>query len=159
MKSRRLLFVLLFAWLPGALAQYKTALPGYRYEFRRGEFNHPEFQTEWGYTTGNLIAADGHQYGFELTFFRQGMDRDPSKKEPWDIQDLYAANLALSDLDGGKFYHIERTNRAGPGLAGIDEKQRRIWNGNWEIRWNGAVETLNVEEWGISLTISLTSRQ
>jgi len=62
------------------------------------------------------------------------MDRDPSKKEPWDIQDLYVANLALSDLDGGKFYHMERTNRAGPGLAGIDEKQKRIWNGNWEIR-------------------------
>jgi len=159
MKSKRLLFVLLFAWLPGALGQYKAAMPGYRYEFPRDHFNHPEFQTEWWYTTGNLIAADGHQYGFELTFFRQGMDRDPSKKEPWDIQDLYVAHLALSDLDGGKFYHMERTNRAGPGLAGVDEKQKRIWNGNWEIRWNGEVETLSVADERFSLAFTLRSKK
>jgi predicted secreted hydrolase len=159
MRSRRLLFVLLFTWLPGAMAQYKTALPGYRYEFPRDHFNHPEFQTEWWYTTGNLIAADGHHYGFELTFFRQGVDRDPGKTEPWDIQDLYLAHLALSDLDGGKFYHAERTNRAGPGLAGIDAKQKRIWNGNWEIRWNGAEEILNVVDEKFSLSFSLHSEK
>jgi predicted secreted hydrolase len=159
MKSRRLLFVLLFAWLPGALGQYKAAMPGYRYEFPRDHFNHPEFQTEWWYTTGNLIAADGHQYGFELTFFRQGMDRDPRKKEPWDIQDLYVAHLALSDLDGGKFYHMERTNRAGPGLAGVDEKQKRIWNGNWEIRWNGEEEALTVADEKFSLSFTLRSEK
>jgi len=159
MRSRRLLFVLLFTWLPGAMAQYKTALPGYRYEFPRDHFNHPDYQTEWWYTTGNLVAADGHYYGFELTFFRQGVDRDPGKTEPWDIQDLYLAHLALSDLDGGKFCHSERTNRAGPGLAGIDAKQKRIWNGNWEIRWNGEEETLNVEDEKFSLSFSLHSEK
>jgi len=159
MRSRRLLFVLLFTWLPGAMAQYNTALPGYRYEFPRDHFNHPDYQTEWWYTTGNLIAADGHHYGFELTFFRQGVDRDPGKTEPWDIQDLYLAHLALSDLDGGKFYRSERTNRAGPGLAGIDEQQKRIWNGNWEIRWNGEEETLNVADEKFSLLFSLHSEK
>jgi predicted secreted hydrolase len=157
MRSRLLLFVLLFAWLPGALAQYKTAAPGYKYEFPRDHFNHPEFQTEWWYTTGNLIASDGRPYGFELTFFRQGVDRDPGKRESWDIQDLYLAHLALSDLDAGKFYHVERTNRAGPGLAGIDEGEKRIWNGNWEIRWNGEEEILKVVDEKFSLSFSLHS--
>ena len=142
MKSRWLLFVLLFAWLPAAWAQYQSALPGYGYEFPRDHFNHEEYQTEWWYTTGNLATADGHQYGFELTFFRQGVDRDGEKTELWDVRDLYLAHLALSDLDGGKFYHLERTNRAGPGLAGADEKQERIWNGNWQLRWNGQAEIL-----------------
>jgi predicted secreted hydrolase len=159
MRSRRLLFVFLCAWLPSAMAQYKTALPGYHYEFPRDHFNHPEFQTEWWYTTGNLTAADGHHYGFELTFFRQGVDRDPSKKETWDIQDLYLAHLALSDLDGGKFYHAERTNRAGPGLAGIEEKQKRIWNGNWEIRWEGDEEILRVADDRFRLSFSLRSEK
>ena len=159
MRSRRLLFVFLCAWLPSAMAQYKTAVPGYRYEFPRDHFNHPEFQTEWWYTTGNLTASDGRHYGFELTFFRQGVDRDPSKKETWDIQDLYLAHLALSDLDGGKFYHSERTNRAGPGLAGIDEKQKRIWNGNWEIRWEGDEEILKVADDRFSLSFSLNSEK
>jgi predicted secreted hydrolase len=159
MRSRRLLFALLLALLPGAAAQYKTALSGYRYEFPRDHFNHEEFQTEWWYTTGNLTAADGHRYGFELTFFRQGVDRDPGKTEPWDIQDLYLAHLALSDLDSGKFYHAERTNRAGPGLAGIDEKQKRIWNGNWEIRWNGDEESLSVVDEKFSMSFSLHSEK
>ena len=159
MRSRRLLFVLLFAWMPGAVAQYKPAVPGYRYEFPRDHFNHEDYQTEWWYTTGNLAAADGRHYGYELTFFRQGVDRDTSKKEPWDIQDLYLAHLALSDLDGGKFYHTERTNRAGPGLAGIDEQQKRTWNGNWEIRWNGEEELLNVVDENFSLSFSLRSEK
>lgn len=159
MKSRLRLFVILFAWLPGAAAQYQAALPGYRYEFPRDHFNHGDFQTEWWYTTGNLTATDGHRYGYELTFFRQGVDRDPGKKEPWDIRDLYLAHLALSDLDGGTFYHAERTNRAGPGLAGIDEKQKRIWNGNWEIRWNGEEETLRVVDEQFSLSFSLHSEK
>lgn len=159
MRSSRLLFALLLAWLPGAAAQYKTALPGYRYEFPRDHFNHEEFQTEWWYTTGNLTSADGHHYGFELTFFRQGVDRDPSKNKPWEIRDLYLAHLALSDLDDGKFYHAERTNRAGPGLAGIDGQQKRIWNGNWEIRWNGEDEMLNVTDENFSLKFSLQSKK
>jgi len=159
MRSRRLLFVLLFALVPGAVAQYQTAVPGYRYEFPRDHFNHEDYQTEWWYTTGNLAAADGRHYGYELTFFRQGVDRDTSKKEPWDMQDLYLAHLALSDLDGGKFYHTERTNRAGPGLAGIDEQQKRIWNGNWEIRWNGEEEILNVVDGNFSLSFSLRSEK
>jgi len=159
MRNRLLLFVLLFGWLPSTEAQYKTAAPGYRYEFPRDHFSHPGFQTEWWYTTGNLIASDGHQFGFELTFFRRGVDRDTGKKEPWDIQDLYLAHLALSDLGSGKFYQTERTNRAGPGLAGINEKEKRIWNGNWEIHWNGEEEILNVVDEKFSLTFSLHSEK
>ena len=151
-----LFFVLLFASLPPTLAQYKTALPGYRYEFPRDHFNHEDFQTEWWYTTGNLIAADGRHFGFELTFFRHGADRDAAKTGAWDIQDLYLAHLALSDLDGGKFFHTERTNRAGPGIAGIDANVERIWNGNWELRWTRDDEmTLSVAEELFSLQFVL----
>ena len=46
------------------------------YEFPRDHFNHQDYQTEWWYYTGNLKAADGHRFGFELTFFRQGVSRD-----------------------------------------------------------------------------------
>ncbi len=140
MKSRPLLFVLLCLGVPSAFGQYQTALPGYRYQFPRDHFNHEEFQTEWWYTTGNLTAANGRHYGFELTFFRQGADRDATRTAAWDIQDLYLAHLALSDLDSSQFYHTERTNRAGPGLAGIDASAKRIWNGNWQLRWTGDEE-------------------
>ncbi|HMD30359.1 MAG TPA: lipocalin-like domain-containing protein [Candidatus Acidoferrales bacterium] len=121
--------------------QWELALPGYRYEFPRDHFNHPGYQTEWWYYTGNVRAEDGRRFGFELTFFRQGIARraapDPATS-PWDVNELFLAHLALSDLDGKNFLHTERLNRAGPGLAGADASTGLIWNGNWEVRFDQA---------------------
>lgn len=157
MKSNIFVFTLFFAWAPSAIAQYTNALPGYRYEFPRDYFNHEDYQTEWWYTTGNLTASDGRRYGFELTFFRYGVNRDPEKTQAWDIHDLYLAHLALSDLDGGKFYHAERTRRPGPGLAGVSQSQKRIWNGNWELRWTGENEIqLQATDARFSLSLTLS---
>ena len=126
---------------------WELALPGYHYDFPRDHFDHAGYQTEWWYYTGNLRDVGGRRFGFELTFFRQGIARpDPSTKaapasqegSPWDVDDLYLAHLALSDLDGQRFYHTERLNRAGPGLAGADLASRRIWNGNWQVKFEAA---------------------
>src|ERR1700739_4326592 len=157
MKSNATVLQLAFACLCLSAAQdpYKTAVPGYRYEFPRDYFNHPEFQTEWWYYTGNVTASDGHRFGFELTFFREGVSRDSGKQETWDLQDLYLAHLALSDLDRNGFYHTERTNRAGPGIAGIDQSQGRIWNGNWSVRWNGTDQAIEAMEERFSLALKL----
>src|SRR6202047_2767006 len=129
MKSRWTCVGTLLFFVSAAAAQYRDALPGYRYEFPRDHFDHPDFQTEWWYYTGNVKSADGHRFGFGLTFFRQGVDRDATKTKSWDVRDLYLAHLALSDLDGHEFYHAERMSRAGPGLAGISAADGRIWNG------------------------------
>jgi predicted secreted hydrolase len=123
-------------------AQYRAAVPGYHFKFPRDYFNHPDFQTEWWYYTGNLKSPNGHRYGFELTFFRQALSRDPAQFATWDVKDLYLAHFALSDLDGQHFYHAERINRAGPGIAGADEPSARIWNGNWQIQWKGPDQEL-----------------
>src|ERR1700720_178641 len=105
MKTRWTSAVALFLLPISAVAQYKDAVPGYRYEFPHDHFSHPDFQTEWWYYTGNIKSAEGRQFGFELTFFRQAVSRDPTKTAAWDVKDLYLAHLALSALDGGKFYH------------------------------------------------------
>jgi predicted secreted hydrolase len=39
-------------------------------EFPRDHGAHPDYRLEWWYVTGNLDAADGERFGFELTFFR-----------------------------------------------------------------------------------------
>ena len=132
MKSRVWLLLLALGLLARA-QQYRPALPGYRYEFPRDHFSHPDYRTEWWYYTGNLRTKDGHRFGFELTFFRQGISRDPSPS-PWYIHDLYMAHLALSDIGDGRYYASERINRAGPGLAGANASAETVWNGNWEAR-------------------------
>jgi predicted secreted hydrolase len=158
MRSSALLCAVLLLWQPAG-AQYQSALPGYHYEFPRDHFNHPDFQTEWWYYTGNVTASDGHRFGFELTFFRQAVSRDPVSQSAWDIRDIYLAHLALSDLDAGDFYHAERINRAGPGIAGIDNSAQRIWNGNWHISWSGSDQELRAMEGRFSLALLLHSEK
>jgi predicted secreted hydrolase len=114
-------------------ATFVKALPGKRYQFPRDHFSHPEFQTEWWYYTGNLATANGRQFGFELTFFRQALQPAPEIKSVWSTRDAYMAHLALTDVEGKQFFHAERLNRPGPGLAGVDETTQRIWNGNWSV--------------------------
>jgi predicted secreted hydrolase len=133
---------LVCAWGVAAQSPYKVAVPGYRYEFPQDYFNHPDYQTEWWYYTANLTADDGHRFGFELTFFRVGVSRNTEPRNTWDVQDLYLAHLAVSDVDGKTFYHTERTNRVGPGIAGVDAAQKRIWNGNWSVSWEGEDQVL-----------------
>jgi predicted secreted hydrolase len=114
---------------------YRLALPNYRFEFPRDHFNHPEFRTEWWYYTGNLRTAEGRRFGFELTFFRQGANLTKKNGSVWDVRDVWMAHLALSDISGGQFLHTERLNRPGPGVAGADQQQARVWNGNWQTQW------------------------
>jgi predicted secreted hydrolase len=124
------------ALLAGNLEPFRPALPGYRYEFPRDFFNHPEYRTEWWYYTGNVHTAKGRRFGFELTFFRQGLDRDSKVGNVWDARDVWLAHLALSDIDGKRFFHTERLKRSGPGLAGAEQTQSRVWNGNWQATWS-----------------------
>lgn len=143
------------------LAGYRQALPGYRYQFPRDHFDHPDFQTEWWYYTGNVQAAGGHRYGFELVFFRQAKRRGPSDNPSvWRVDDLWLAHLALTDIDGHRFLFRKRLNRAGPGLAGASLADARIWNGNWEAKWDTTtdVQTLSAVAEGIRFELRLTPR-
>ncbi len=116
---------------------WHQAVPGYRFQFPRDHFDHPGFRTEWWYYTGNVRSGDGHRYGFQLVFFRQGERRGPSDNaSAWRVDDLYLAHLALTDIDGGRHRYYKRLNRAGPGIAGVSFEQGLIWNGNWRSQWD-----------------------
>ena len=150
--------LLLAATVPG----YREALPGYHYQFPRDHFEHSDFRTEWWYYTGNVQASDGHRYGFELVFFRQG-ERETPRDNPsvWRIDDLYLAHLALSDIDEGRFVYRQRLNRAGPGIAGASFAQGRVWNGNWQAVWDKATlaQTLTAVADGVRFTLRLAPRK
>src|SRR2546421_3489972 len=142
MRMMRLLAALAaVAW--GLDFPYRPALPGYHYSFPRDHFEHPEFRTEWWYYTGNLRSPEGKRFGFELVFFRQGRRGEPAEnRSAWRIDDLYLAHLALTDIDGKRFFPRQRLNRAGPGMAGASFEKRRVWNGNWSAQWSGDQQSL-----------------
>ena len=155
MRSSWALCILMALAVCAPAQQYQQALPGYRFAFPQDYFNHEDYQTEWWYYTGNMRAQDGHRFGFELTFFRQGVSRQ-ANDNPWFVHDLWMAHMALSDLDGQRFHHEERLNRAGPGLAGVDAQSGLVWNGNWQAQIGPEQEELRGVGGDFSLALKLT---
>lgn len=129
------LFLIALAVGTAAPLQWQIAQAPFRFEFPRDHFNHPEYQTEWWYYTGNLRAQDGKHFGFELTFFRSAMRINDAGVSVWNPDQIYLAHFAVSDLDRREYYYRERINRAGPGIAGVSLAQALCWNGNWHARW------------------------
>jgi len=137
--SRLLVLVTVLSAL-GSLATGKTwkqAEPGYRYEFPRDHASHSDYGLEWWYYTGNLRASNGHLFGYQLTFFRIGLDFAPENPSRWAVRDLFAAHLAVTDLTRQTFRFEEKMNRAGIGWAGAATDTYRVWNEDWEVRLTG----------------------
>jgi predicted secreted hydrolase len=88
---------------------------------------HPEYAAEWWYFTGNLTSAEGQRFGYQLTFFRFGLDPAPPQRgSAWAASSIYMAHFALSDIDGGRFMAFERLSRGAAGLAGAEGEPLRI---------------------------------
>jgi hypothetical protein len=55
---------------PRALANdFARVLEGYRIDFPEDSGAHPDFRTEWWYITGWITDDQGHERGFQVTFF------------------------------------------------------------------------------------------
>jgi predicted secreted hydrolase len=137
--------------------EFCRATGGYRFEFPRDFFSHSCYKTEWWYFTGNVRTADGRPFGFELTFFREGIDNPYPNPSRWRIADLYLAHFAVSDLKQQKFYYSEKLNRAGIELAGADEGRQRIWNGDWSAERSGETWRLKAADAGHQIELQLRS--
>jgi len=125
-----LIVVLTFATV-GAQSDWKEAAPGYAYSFPRDHASHAENRLEWWYYTGNVSAKDGRRFGYQLTFFRIGVDPAPANPSKWAIRDLFMTHLAVSDVKGQRYRFTEKLTRGGPGLAGAAGDRYHVWNEDW----------------------------
>ena len=112
-------------------AQWKEAAPGYTFVFPRDHASHPDYKIEWWYYTGNVKAADGRRFGYQVTFFRVGVDHTPSNPSRWAVRDLHMTHLAVSDAAGRRYRFSEKLSRGGPGLAGAKTDEYHVWNDDW----------------------------
>ncbi|MGA2515660.1 MAG: lipocalin-like domain-containing protein [Thermodesulfobacteriota bacterium] len=123
--------------------EFKRVLPGRVFSFPQDHFSHPEFRTEWWYYSGHLYSQEKKSFGYQLTFFRTGLNRGTKhQKSNWSIQDLYFAHLAVTDESRAKFEYLEKISRGSLGEAGAypykkGEKTFRIWIEGWSIEGKG----------------------
>ena len=78
-----------------------------------------------------MSAADGRRFGYQLTFFRVGIEHAPTNPSRWSVRDLFMTHLAVSDVAGQRYRYAERLSRSGPGLAGAAIDRYRVWNEDW----------------------------
>ncbi|MFU8855506.1 MAG: lipocalin-like domain-containing protein [Deferrisomatales bacterium] len=130
------------------------------WSFPRDHGAHPAYRTEWWYFTGNLRDAGGRRYGYQLTFFRQGVRWEPTHPEnPWSLRDAYLAHFAVTEEEPPRFRHAERLNRAGPGLAGALEGRMDVWNLDWTAVMKGETIRLRARTAEMGLDLALVPRK
>ena len=117
------------------LLAFKPATPGYEFAFPRDHGSHPAYQTEWWYYTGHLRTTDGRRFGFEVTFFRVGVSTKPKATE-WDVQHIYPAHFAVTDLDAKAFRYYEKLNRGSKFTADAAEGKLAVFNESWRVTSN-----------------------
>ncbi|MGA1842861.1 MAG: lipocalin-like domain-containing protein [bacterium] len=150
--------LLIFPCLARSESFFRMALPGYQYRFPKDHYSHPDFQTEWWYYTGHLNTEDGKNYGYELTFFRAGIEsqRKRESESKWVIKDIYSAHLAISDENRKEFRFWEKVNRKGPGLAGAEEDKLLVWNEGWRLEGSRDTQHLQAGKGAFGINLSLT---
>jgi predicted secreted hydrolase len=116
------------------------------FSFPQDHGPHPDFRHEWWYVTGNLDAASGERFGFELTFFRLAL-APPAATDPgiaaveksatslsrWRTRQIYAAHFAITDVARGEFRFAQKYSRDALGLAGAQADPFRVWLDDWML--------------------------
>ena len=96
--------------------------------------SHPDYKIEWWYYTGNVATADGRRFGYQVTFFRVGVDPAPANPSRWAVRDIYMAHWPCPIPHGRRYRFDERLSRGGPGLAGAPTDRYEVWNDDWTRR-------------------------
>lgn len=137
--------------------EFRPALPGYPYQFPRDHFSHDDFRIEWWYYTGNLEDAEGRRFGYQVTFFRVGLEGTKKIVNPseWKVDQVYFAHMTVSDIAGKKFHFFERINRKGLINAGARSDRFLVWNEDWVLTDRGGGHRVKAIESGTGVDLKL----
>jgi predicted secreted hydrolase len=140
--------------------EWRQAIGPWRWVFPRDHGSHPEFRTEWWYFTGNLSDSPNNRFGYQLTFFRQGVHyKMKDSNNPWAIRHIYLAHFALTDISSKQFWYTERVSRQGPGLAGASQENMNVWLLNWVAKMEGNRIKIEARQPDMELTLNLVPRK
>jgi predicted secreted hydrolase len=135
---------------------WRQAEVGYDLQFPRDHGSHPGYRIEWWYYTGNLSSDDGRRFGYQVTFFRIGVDPAPANPSRWAVRDLFMAHLAVTDIGAGRQVVAERLDRGGVGWSGARVGTLDVWNGDWRADLDGATHRVRAIDgvFGVDLRLA-----
>lgn len=113
---------------------FARALAPRAFHFPEDHGPHSEYQTEWWYYTGNLETEQGRHFGYQLTFFRRGLDpQTEPRNADLATREIYFAHFAITDVQGQAHTFAERFSRGAGGLAGASGNPYRVWLEDWSV--------------------------
>ncbi len=116
---------------------WARAINPWSWSFPRDHGAHPEFKTEWWYLTGNLNDEQGNPYGYQLTFFRHGLQPAVTQTgSAWAVRDIYFSHLAVTDVRSGKFLFAEKLSRGSLGEAEVSTQDMQVRIADWTLHRN-----------------------
>lgn len=125
------------------IAAFLIATSPYTFSFPRDHFAHDRYRTEWWYFTGHLRAADGHRFGYELTFFRVALEPKASRwrkgQSRWYAYQLYPAHFAITDVTDGSFSYAETLARDALGQGFASQSSLRVVANGWSLTGTSAL--------------------
>ncbi len=158
--SRLAALVLVLATPAATAAEWARIAAPLALVFPRDHGSHPVFRTEWWYVTGQLADPSGRRLGFQLTFFRRGLDPLPPApgSSALRARQVLAAHLAVAEIGERTMRFAERVRRIAAGLAGASEDDLDVFLDDWQMRrLASGVITLDAgdRDGGLALTLEL----
>lgn len=116
------------------VAGFARAVAVREFHFPQDHGSHPEFKNEWWYITGNLADQQGRRFGYQLTFFRLGLEHNETRRQSaWATNHLWMAHAAVTDVSANEHLSAERFSRGNPGMAGAQWQPFQVWLDDWQL--------------------------
>lgn len=102
--------------------------------FPKDHGQHPGFQSEWWYVSGQLEAPRGAKWGYQFTIFRhvpaKRLFNDTYLRLPYN---MYLGHLVLTNVSESQFVFFEKLAPSLFGAGGASEDGLGVWLGKWKL--------------------------
>jgi predicted secreted hydrolase len=140
-------------------AGWRNAEPGRVLRLPADHASHPDYRIEWWYYTGNLATTEGRRFGYQLTFFRIGVDPAPANPSRWTARDLFMAHFAITDVTAQRHRAVEKLGRPAVGWAGARTDNYRVWIDDWSVQLEDGRHHLVAASASPAFTLDLSLRE
>ncbi|MCH9045601.1 MAG: carotenoid 1,2-hydratase [SAR324 cluster bacterium] len=116
----------------GPAGEFRKAEGTRQWTFPRDHGQHPAYRLEWWYYTGIVATPQGRRFGYQVTFFRQGLaGAQPHRSSAWAVRSLYLAHAAVSDIAARRYHRASRAGRDSLGMSGAAAQRHEVWLSTW----------------------------